>query len=247
MLPKSKAREAKWIMHVLDCTPSANILEKGCTTQRIIHDKSLRTKWMSADWRWPHTESTRKWRKMTMLWKQVVMGLSMRLGNAYLQPAWTTPNSWEIILWSLFPEELSGSRRFGRVEPLRTNEKLSYDCNFLWSSAVRGYGTTFLKGEVVVCSVEHDTAMFGWKDDLENEGWSWRESVRRKRMKVIDNLWLQWQTRWRWVNTWVQHVTLLCHTSIVWTTASYTSIIWTAAFYASIIRTAFHRECIDFT
>ena len=33
--------------------------------------------------------------------------------------SWTTPNSWEITLTSLFPLELSGLRKFGRVE-LRT-------------------------------------------------------------------------------------------------------------------------------
>ena len=82
-----------------------------------------------------------------------------------VRKSWTTPNSWEIILWSLFPLELSGSRRFGRVEPSRTHvkllrrhgsvlyygsnrfgrvepprthEKLSYDPCSLWSSVVQG-------------------------------------------------------------------------------------------------------------
>ena len=31
-----------------------------------------------------------------------------------VRKSWTTPNSWEIILWSLFPLELKGSARFGR-------------------------------------------------------------------------------------------------------------------------------------
>ena len=31
--------------------------------------------------------------------------------------SWNTLNSWETILWSLFPLELIGLRRFGRVEP----------------------------------------------------------------------------------------------------------------------------------
>jgi len=47
-----------------------------------------------------------------------------------VQKRWTTPNSWEITLWSVFPLELSGSiggsLRFSRVEPLQTHVKLHH-------------------------------------------------------------------------------------------------------------------------
>ena len=50
---------------------------------------------------------------------------------------WTTLNSWEIILWSLFPLELRDSTRFGRVEQPQTHEKLSYVPCSICSSVVR--------------------------------------------------------------------------------------------------------------
>ena len=74
--------------------------------------------------------------------------------------SWITSNSWEIILWSLFPLELRGltrfstpnsyqvplqawflmlnygSNRFWRVEPPWTHEKLCYDPCSIWSSEV---------------------------------------------------------------------------------------------------------------
>ena len=50
--------------------------------------------------------------------------------------SWTTPNSWEIILWSLFPLELSGSNRFGRVEPPRTHFKFHRRSGFLCCAMV---------------------------------------------------------------------------------------------------------------
>ena len=37
--------------------------------------------------------------------------------------SWTTPNSWEIILWSSFSLELSGSRRFGKFEQPQSHLK----------------------------------------------------------------------------------------------------------------------------
>ena len=61
-------------------------------------------------------------------------GFLCELWFEQVRKSWTTPNSWEIILWSLFPLELSGSNRFGRSEQ---HEKLSYDLCSLWSSEVR--------------------------------------------------------------------------------------------------------------
>ena len=54
-----------------------------------------------------------------------------------VRKSWTTPYSWEIILWSLFPLELRDSTRFGRVEQHRFHEKLSYVPCSLRSSVVR--------------------------------------------------------------------------------------------------------------
>ena len=56
-------------------------------------------------------------------------------------------NSWEILLWSLFPLELSGSRRFGGVRPHWTHYNLSYDPCFLWSWVVQ-------RGSVVLNHLE---------------------------------------------------------------------------------------------
>ena len=72
-----------------------------------------------------------------------------------VQKRWTTPNSWEITLWSLFPLEVSGlvsgSKRFGRVEPPCTHHPWimswifipyygSTDCDFrIWTWFLRKY------------------------------------------------------------------------------------------------------------
>ena len=40
-----------------------------------------------------------------------------------VRKSWTTPNSWEIILWTLLPQELNGSRSLGwfnSYEPIQT-------------------------------------------------------------------------------------------------------------------------------
>ena len=49
----------------------------------------------------------------------------------------TTPNSSEITLRSLFPLELSGARRFGRVEPPRTHVKLHHSPGSICCTMVR--------------------------------------------------------------------------------------------------------------
>ena len=51
-----------------------------------------------------------------------------------IQAVWidgTTPNSWKIILWSLFLQLLCTSSRFSRVEPPQIPENLSDDPCFL--------------------------------------------------------------------------------------------------------------------
>ena len=56
-----------------------------------------------------------------------------------VRKSWTTPNSWEIILRSLFPLELRGSTRFGRVEPPRTHVKLHWRRGFTcWTMVQTG-------------------------------------------------------------------------------------------------------------
>ena len=64
------------------------------------------------------------------------LGSCVVLWFEHVQKSSTTPNSWEIILWSLFPLELSGSRRFGWVEPPWTHEKLPYGPCSLWFEEV---------------------------------------------------------------------------------------------------------------
>jgi hypothetical protein len=41
------------------------------------------------------------------------------------------------VLTIYYPGRQTGSRRFDRVKPPQTHDKLSYDRNFLWSSAVQ--------------------------------------------------------------------------------------------------------------
>ena len=73
-----------------------------------------------------------------------------------VRQGWTTPNSWEIILWSLYPLELSGSRTFGRVEPPRTHVKLTAGldpCVVLWFKQVRKSWPTLNTWEIILWSL----------------------------------------------------------------------------------------------
>ena len=73
-----------------------------------------------------------------------------------VRKSWTTPNTWEI---TLFPIKLSDSRRFVRVEPPWTHEKLSYDTCVLRSSVVRGCS-------VALNHPERQASLHTWRIEL---------------------------------------------------------------------------------
>ena len=85
-----------------------------------------------------------------------------------VRKSWSTPNSWQIILWTLFPLEHSGSSRFGRVKPpelMSCSTAGLVSSIELWFEQVRKSWTTPNSWEIILWSLFplelSDSAKFG--------------------------------------------------------------------------------------